>query len=171
MGSSEAMKLIEEEESGEKAAIKIIKQLMAKKGPDGTPVTRELSLTRLELPQVDFLSASRIKTWTYLEKLDLSRNNLSEIDAIESIKNLKTVDISYNYIEELGNISLPNLQNFILRNNYIRTFPVFEFCKKLKYLDLRNNLISDLLPLNANYIPNLKSLDLRNNKIDFKFHN
>ena len=150
----------DDESAGTKTAIGKIKKLMAKKGADGTPVSRDLILSRLGLPQIEFLAAPSMTRWTQLEKLDVSHNNLSAIDAIENLKNLRTIDLGFNYIEQVCNINLPNLQHLTLRNNYIRTFPVFEYCMKLRHLDLKNNSISDLQPLNADFCPNLKTLDL-----------
>ena len=84
----------------------------------------------------------------YLEKLNLSNNNLYDISGLETLKvpNLKTLDLSQNKLSNTSGLQFLNVP-----------------C--LENLNLSNNNISDISELKLFKVPNLKILDLSYNNI------
>lgn len=76
---------------------------------------------------------------------------------------LKSVDASYNYIDIVENLKLPNLESLNLHSNGLRKFPIFEYALKLKFLTLSSNKLTDLDDMNPEFSPGLKQLNLSNN--------
>lgn len=77
--------------------------------------------------------------------LNLSYNELYEINDIISLENLKELDISNNKIEDISFCeNLPNLTNFNAENNNIITITSLNICSKMKILKISNNKIKYL---------------------------
>ena len=67
--------------------------------------SRVIFLESLDLQDLSFL----IKySWSQLEELTLSRNMLSNVDILNAQHNLRVLDCSDNYLEEV-NLHLPKL--------------------------------------------------------------
>ena len=77
------------------------------------------------------------------QRINLSHNKLTEIKEFLIFENLVYLDLSYNQIEKLKNLSpLSELEILILSNNLIRNISTNFFgLKKLQHLDLSNNRI------------------------------
>ena len=77
--------------------------------------------------------------------LNLSYNELYEINDIISFENLKELNISNNKIEDISFCeNLPNLCKFNAENNNIITITSLNICSKMKILKLSNNKIKYL---------------------------
>lgn len=104
--------------------------------------------------------------WSELEEVDLSNNNLTEIDrTINLIPKLRTLILNDNKISTITNLSeLSNLTSLSVSNNLIT------ICNQLHtkvgnilYLNLSQNSIVSLKGFNKLY--SLETLDLNSNKI------
>lgn len=105
-----------------------------------------------------------------ISKLDLSRQNLSEIPLeIFELKNLKHLNLSNNKISTIPKdiTKLKRLEKLDISNNKISNFYA-KICQlpKLKVLNLNNNLIKTL-PKQIKYLKQLKVLHLSNNLLSF----
>ncbi|XP_019865926.1 nischarin isoform X3 [Aethina tumida] len=106
------------------------------------------------------------EVWSELEEVDLSNNNLTEIDrTINLIPKLRTLILNDNKISTITNLSeLSNLTSLSVSNNLIT------ICNQLHtkvgnilYLNLSQNSIVSLKGFNKLY--SLETLDLNSNKI------
>ena len=106
-------------------------------------------------------------SWNNLEEIYLNRNMINNIDLLGNFTNLRVIDASNNYIEEVI-LFLERLERLDLSNNYLKEFPLLENgMKKLKILNLNSNRLVGIRQVIIDYTPNIKSLDLGNNLIDF----
>ncbi len=121
-------------------------------------------------------SLEGIQSFVNLTDLQLTYHNISNINILNDLINLQTINFSSNWIE---NISLPNLVNLTslsLRNNYISNISLSNY-KNLVSVSLENNLLSflnlnDLKYLNQVLIannPNLTHLFFVNHVENFPF--
>ena len=103
--------------------------------------------------------------------LNLSYNELYEINDIISLENLKELDISNNKIEDISFCeNLPNLTNFNAENNNIITITSLNICSKMKILKISNNKIKYLnstLRTIKNLL-NLEELSIKGNPFLFE---
>ena len=106
-------------------------------------------------------------SWNNLEEIYLNRNMINNIDLLGRFTNLRVIDASNNYIEEVI-LFLERLERLDLSNNYLKEFPLLENgMKKLKILNLNSNRLVGIRQVIIDYTPNIKSLDLGANMIDF----
>lgn len=105
--------------------------------------------------------------WESLEQVHLTKNHLLNIDAIGQFQNLRIVDASNNYIEEVR-LSLPKLESLNLMNNYLMRFPMLKNMKNLKHLDLTSNKITDFKNVVPALTPNIERLELARNDLWFE---
>ena len=103
-----------------------------------------------------------------LKELILGRN-LQEFPKL-NLRNLRKLDLSNNNISEINSlISLPRLRKLILSKNKFTSLTelkAFKNCNCLEYIDLRNNIISNLNEFKPlSYLKKCKSIDLSHNKI------
>ena len=89
----------------------------------------------LDLQDLGFMGQ---KSWSFLEEVYLSKNMVSNIEVFNNFPNLRIIDASNNYIEEV-HIYLPKLEVLNLMNNYLKKFPILENMKKLRQLNLGSN--------------------------------
>lgn len=100
-----------------------------------------------------------------LTKLELYDNQIEAITGIETLVNLKILDLSFNVIRELGPVSqCPLLEELYVAQNKLRRIEGLESLVHLKILDLGANRIRVIEGLECN--TSLKSLWLGKNKID-----
>ncbi|KAJ3010372.1 hypothetical protein HKX48_007442 [Thoreauomyces humboldtii] len=118
----------------------------------------------LELPGNAISDVSVLSTMRYLAQLDLSNNNLTEaLDFDPPPYNLQHVDLSRNQIADIGNMGKHRfLMKLCLDRNLIRTLSGLSNCKYLTHLSLVNNSISTIQGLEN--LP-LQFLDLRRNQL------
>jgi len=75
--------------------------------------------------------------------LDVSRNSLVNIDALDEFENLKKIKASSNYIAGC-NLRLFNLKKLDLAHNYLKEMPELHFIPQLTDLNISDNLITHL---------------------------
>ena len=109
-----------------------------------------------------------------LEKLDLSINNLHQLNLVfsEKAENLKNLDLSNNNISDLSQFmgsNLINLTNLNLSHNNLSDVKILALNDKftnLEKLNLNHNNISNVSCLSNSKFSNLIDLDLSFNKIE-----
>lgn len=70
-----------------------------------------------------------------LEELYLAENKIEKVENLQTLKKLKTLDISFNYISRLENLEeLPILEELWVTHNKIHDFADFEHIRDLKAL-------------------------------------
>jgi internalin A len=119
-----------------------------------------LELTRRNL---DHIPADLIYM-PWIERLDLSRNRIAEIENIDNLSKLQSLNLSHNWIRGLQ--GLPNLEelHFLdLEENQLKSLQGIEKLHKLDTIGLSSNQIEDISPLKL--LPNLKSVYLARNGI------
>lgn len=138
-------------------------------------------VTRLSLQENKFKNVSGINFWPNLIRLDLTMNNIEQLEAADFKDNpkLQIINLGYNEIKEISIDAfkgLQNLQTLNLEHNYLRKLKssVFNDLINLQSLDLSQNdlrsLPDDLFETNRN----LSKLNLSNNELhtlpDTLFH-
>ncbi|EPR79430.1 leucine rich repeat protein, partial [Spraguea lophii 42_110] len=99
-----------------------------------------------------------------IEYLDLGDNSIREIECLENVPNLKTLDLTYNCITEIKNLNLKYLEELYLIANDIEKMSGLENLKNLKKLDLGCNEIEEIEGLDNLYL--LEELYLGSNSIE-----
>ena len=83
-----------------------------------------------------------------LEEINLSHNNISDIEPLKKFKNLKNIDLSFNKINDIKALKK------ISENN-----------NKIEKINLNNNLIKNIDILKENIFPYIIEINLDNNNI------
>ena len=86
---------------------------------------KRLILEAYDLQDLLFL---RNQPWANLEELNVSRNMISNLAGINEFENLRIINASNNYIEEVS-INIYKLEQLDLQFNYIKAFPDITGCK------------------------------------------
>lgn len=111
-------------------------------------------------------SYADLKWLPYLEKLTISDNISSNMDALAGLYYLKTLHIrdSNLFSNDIATIAnLQNLEDLTIVNCGISDIRPLEDAEKLRRLDLSNNSIGDLSPLS--FLEHLEYLDLSHNSV------
>ena len=111
-------------------------------------------------------SASKgVKYLKNLKKLDLSYNNLDNLDFISSLENIEELNLSNNNIENIDAVIdnkktaiLDKIKTIDLSNNLISNITKFQNLHGIVNLNLSNNYITDISPISSAY--DLESLNL-----------
>ncbi|TFG06800.1 MAG: hypothetical protein EU539_06650 [Promethearchaeota archaeon] len=109
-------------------------------------------ITKLDLADVEY----EVRGW----KADFKNNikQISEIIGIENLQNITHLNVSNNQLQDIGDLlALKNISFLFLANNHIKDFKNLDYIKKMKkltYLDLSGNIISQFLT--PDDLPNLK---------------
>jgi len=100
-------------------------------------------------------------------RLDLRNcgiKDITDIEGLDSLKNLKELDLSYNQISKIKGLeNLENLEFLEIHNNKISEIKGLEKLKNLRTLFLQDNQITEIKGLKT--LQNLENLALINNKI------
>ena len=100
----------------------------------------------------------------YLASLDLSNNNIREIKALENLPGLVTLNLSGNGITEIKGLeNLSNLSSLDLSRNGITEIKGLDALKKLRFLNLNFNNIAEVKGLDN--LSELMVLNLEKNTI------
>jgi len=109
----------------------------------------------------------RVCIFVLNDRIDLRNcgiEDISDIEGLDSLKNLKELDLSHNQISEIKGLeSLENLESLEIHNNKISEIKGLEKLKNLDTLFLQDNQITEINGLDD--LLNLKNLALQNNKI------
>ena len=101
---------------------------------------------------------------TTLKQLDLSNNQIHEINGLENLANLIHLELKKNKITEIKGLEkLEKLTTLILEGNNISEIKNLTSLKKLEYLDLSENPIGEIKGLDN--LVNLKTLIFYKNQI------
>ncbi|MBN2803369.1 MAG: DUF1566 domain-containing protein [Deltaproteobacteria bacterium] len=93
------------------------------------------------------------------------KKNIQSIRGIECIVNLKQLDLSFNNVKDINLIShLSKLETLILENNDISNISAVKDLKQIKLLNLSDNHINDFLPLKD--LVSLTSLNLNGTELN-----
>lgn len=112
---------------------------------------------------LDGLKNESIKSLS-LHSLDLSNINLTRIPyTLEKLKDLMTLDLSFNNLSEIGHFS-KRMQKLNISHNKITSGKLSNLPVYLKYLDLSHNEIT-YLPSELKNLKYLRSIELSGNKI------
>lgn len=76
--------------------------------------------------------------WNSLEHINLARNMLSSIDALEMYPNLISINANNNYVRFVS-LTMKKLRVLDLENNFIQTFPNLDGCPELRSLNMNSN--------------------------------
>ncbi len=99
-----------------------------------------------------------------LKDLDLSHNQISEIKGLENLEKLKWLCLNDNQISEIEGLkNLKHLEHLILNNNQITEIKDLEKLTNLVSLKLNNNQIAEIKGLEK--LINLKFLYINDNQI------
>ncbi|GMM37705.1 hypothetical protein DASC09_050300 [Saccharomycopsis crataegensis] len=100
-----------------------------------------------------------VRKFENLITLDLTKNYISSIDkGLSKCSKLEYLSLSYNNINNIENLTLPNLRELDLSHNQIKTICELHDLGSLTKLNLAKNQIIDIH--NAKPLPNLKKLTL-----------
>jgi internalin A len=100
-----------------------------------------------------------------MTKLDLGRNQISDISSLGSLTNLTTLDLSGNRITDISSLaSLTNLTTLNLCSNRITDISSLASLTNLTILNLKWNRITDISALRS-FTPRVKKLNLNGNPI------
>ena len=98
-----------------------------------------------------------------IEELDLSNNEIINMEGLESFPSLKTLKLNNNQITKLKGIkNLKNLENLFLRNNRVSELVGTENFPHLKHIDLSGNSVITEVPEELNNLVELESVRLWN---------
>jgi len=98
-----------------------------------------------------------------IQELDLSNNNIKDLDGIENFKNLRILHMNNNNIRNITNLeNLKELRSASFRNNNISEIQEIKECTKLEHLDLSGNTKITIIPDFMNEMESLTVLKLAN---------
>ena len=89
-----------------------------------------------------------------IEEINLSHNNISDIEPLKNFKNLKKVDLSFNKINNINELK-----------------SISKYNNKIEKLYLNNNMIKDIKILKENIFTNIIEINLDNKNIIQKNNN
>ncbi len=143
---------------------RVVREQLGK--PNQTLTKSDLeSITTLKAYPSDIYSIEGIQHLSNLETLELPYNFIDDLTPISHLKKLKTLDLTHNKIEDISPIrQLYDLEVISLGNNQIKDLSPLENLLNLSNIDFFNNQISDIGPI-AN-LTNLKNIYLNHNKIE-----
>jgi len=112
-----------------------------------------------DINQIEDLE-NRYKT---IQELDLSNNNIKDLDGIENFTNLRTLNMNNNKIRDIKTLEkLKELRSVSFRNNNISEIQEIKELTKLEHLDLSGNTKIGKIPGFMNEMESLKVLKLAN---------
>jgi small GTP-binding protein len=128
-------------------------------------LTKEQQFTTLNLSGCRLTEIpEEVAEMVWLEELDLAQNQISDLELLKRLINLKILWLYQNQIKDLEPISgLVNLQKIELSLNQISELNPLKGLENLQALGLDHNPISDLNPLKG--LSNLQTLDLKANQV------
>ncbi len=136
----------------------------AKKKPEELTMDDLLKIKELNLSGKEITDLEGIDYIANLTKLDISKNNISNIDSLRNLTELQELVMNTNKLESAVKLSfLTNLVKLDLSGNKIPDIAPLANCVKLKELLLNGNKASVIYPIKS--LINLEKLDLSANGI------
>ncbi|XP_057671425.1 protein toll-like [Diorhabda carinulata] len=137
----------------------------------------ELQTLKLNDNNLSTITESLFGNTANLVTLSLKNNRIKSIhiEAFENLQNLKSIDLSNNlyrheyYYEASPFVGCEALENIVLKNNQIETFPsLFITMQSVKQIDLSSNKIESiqLAEIASTVFSEIEIIDLKNNKIE-----
>ncbi|EAY24529.1 leucine-rich repeat domain-containing protein [Microscilla marina] len=126
------------------------------------PQLQELDLSELLMEKPPVIGKlDNLKSLT-MHNCGLGNNNLA---FLKTLKNLRHVDFSYNYLTDLSSFSsLSKLTSFYVANNHLPDLTSLKHFPQLEALQLQNNEIHELDGIE--HLSNLRHLNLEGNLLD-----
>ncbi|CAL6057669.1 leucine-rich_repeat domain-containing protein [Hexamita inflata] len=122
------------------------------------------NITNLTIYQCELSSINWIKQMMQLRELDLSVNNISDISELSYLTALKKLDLDANRITDISALSkLVKLQVLSVFGNQIRDIQYISNLVNLEILNISNNQIIDISALRN--IKQLRELFMQNNQV------
>jgi len=110
------------------------------------------------------LTEVNIKNLINVLAIDLSNNQITDLQPLKGLTNIKWLYLSNNQITDIQPLKdLTNIIDLSLSNNQITDLQPLKGLTNIKWLYLSNNQITDIQPLKD--LTNIKSLYLSNNQI------
>ncbi|XP_072385789.1 uncharacterized protein Cep97 [Diabrotica undecimpunctata] len=129
------------------------------------PTATESQVTTLILDDNELQRLDNIDSFTKLQKLSATRNQLLRMYGVCRLHFLHTLNLSYNGILTIEGLKeLTSLTRLCLAGNSIKTIEHLQTNVNLEYLDLSENSITHITDLS--FLKNLKELFLHKNKIN-----
>ncbi|XP_029346415.1 leucine-rich repeats and immunoglobulin-like domains protein 1 isoform X10 [Acyrthosiphon pisum] len=126
------------------------------------PAIKLLDLSYNEIRDIESLAHL-----TKLESLDLSHNEIRDIESLAHLTGLQSLDLSYNEIRDIESLAhLTELQLLYLRYNEIRDIESLAHLTEIQLLMLSNNNISEVKNGAFANLSKLQTLLLNGNKIE-----
>jgi len=100
--------------------------------------------------------------------LDLSFNAIVKIDNLDSLKELRELNLAFNRLETIDNLhKLPQLRSIVLNHNKIRRLENVKGCRKLEVISIIGNLLEDINVYGGGVeaLLELRELNVARNKI------
>jgi len=134
-------------------------------GPLGVLTSlRELNLDDNEITDGNDTIFDQLVDLSRLEKLSIARNDITDTSGIEFLKGLEELNLIDNSIRSVsGLIDLPALQTLDLGGNLLIAFPEFPENNQLKVVYLEDNYLSDINFITA--LKDLREINLSDNRI------
>ena len=131
---------------------------------DIAPLKNLESIEELTITNAKLRSLADIGYQPKLQRLDLEGNQVTSVAPLFGLTQLSTLNVNNNRITSLEGLPLENeeLRNLYAANNRIREVASLKQHKFLKEVDLSNNLIEDVAPLN---IRGIQTINLRDNYV------
>lgn len=118
----------------------------------------------LYLRNCELVNPEELSELSWLNDLDLSSKNISDISFLEKLISLKTLFLYNNQISDIRHLEkLNELNTLYLFANIINDISFIEKLTNLKFLDLSHNRISDISFLGT--LTTLQTLNIDNNPI------
>jgi len=143
---------------------------------DSAPPKHSTRKTKVSKSNYSFYEAVKIRNYGnttteipkwYFEdwdEIELTENQIDDLDGIEYCINAMTVDLSVNSITDISPLfGLTAIEELNLSDNKIGYIDALSNLLKLKIVDLSNNEIDDISPLFD--LPELESCDISGNKV------
>ena len=128
-------------------------------------ITNYKFLQKVDVSNNDLSTLEQLSGLYHLTELNASHNKIEEIMDFDPPQNLEKVDYSFNLVQNIQNVEKnPFLKTLILSNNNISKIDGLSSCEFLEELDLSNNHIETIENLDA-LGPCLTKLNLSSNKI------
>lgn len=138
---------------------------MNKEAQERIAVCKQNKAKRLDLISLNLTAIpAELNDLVWLEKLELSYNQISEIKGLEKLTNLTKLSLFSNQISEIKGLEkLINLTTLYLHSNQISEIKGLDKLTYLTTLSLSSNQISEIQ--NLNQLAALKTLNLESNKV------